>query len=849
VLVAVFAVVGLAMMSSSATAALTWSSPVQIATGSSASLSAPSCPLTTQCTAVYGSRAVTYNPTAPSGAKLGYVGTGLELKAVACPAAGACAAVSSDGREVTFNPQTFAVGASAVLQSGSDFLGVACFDASHCAAVSGGAYIASFDPANPVAATTTQILPAVLGDPIDPLEGVACPGLHQCDAVADSGHVVAFDPADLSSASAVSVDPSGASPTAIACSSASLCTLLDDLGNAYSFSASTPGTPTPTTATYDTGVVSGLTCPAADVCVAADGSDGAELKFDPETLAPATEHVVDSASGLQGIACTSATACTATDGAGAAVTAFDPASPGTPAVTQIDAADWVTGIACVPSGGTCTAVDRSGKEWTFDPDNPGSSHGATLTGSALDAVACPAANECVAGAGSGGAIVFNPAAPVAPVPIPVLGGISSIACASTTQCVATDGTSQLRTLNPTDGATGPVVTTTNFMEIDGISCATTDRCVIVGADSTPAGVVAAFDPTNAGSPVGAVIGSAYWLTSVSCPTISQCTAADGRQGRSYTFNPGSPGTPASVTAPQSAHISCAAASFCVLGGTGVVEGNPTASSWSNDTATIGVADGVACNQAGRCVILDATGGAIVGVAAPVNSSPPTISGTAAQGQTLTESHGGWANTPTAYAIQWESCDASGNGCAAISGATGPTYVPVAGDVGHTLRVTETASDVAGSAGPVSSAQTAVVVATHGGGGGSGPTAAQIKALLVSEIAPHGKSAAIGALRAAGRYPANVRALEAGRLVISWYFLPKGAHFPSEDANRRPKPILIASGTVSFRSAASAKITIKLTRAGTAMLKRSRKLKLTGTGSFIPAGGSAVTAQASFTLKP
>jgi hypothetical protein len=96
------------------------------------------------------------------------------------------------------------------------------------------------------------------------------------------------------------------------------------------------------------------------------------------------------------------------------------------------------------------------------------------------------------------------------------------------------------------------------------------------------------------------------------------------------------------------------------------------------------------------------------IAPPANSSPPTISGTAQQGQTVTEAHGSWTNEPTSFTYRWQRCNAEGNSCTAISGATGQTYVPVAGDVGHMLRVAETASNAGGSSEAMSSAATATV---------------------------------------------------------------------------------------------------------------------------------------------
>ncbi len=44
---------------------------------------------------------------------------------------------------------------------------------------------------------------------------------------------------------------------------------------------------------------------------------------------------------------------------------------------------------------------------------------------------------------------------------------------------------------------------------------------------------------------------------------------------------------------------------------------------------------------------------------PVDVLPPTISGTAQQGQTLTAADGTWLDTPTSYAYQWQDCKSSG----------------------------------------------------------------------------------------------------------------------------------------------------------------------------------------------
>jgi hypothetical protein len=117
------------------------------------------------------------------------------------------------------------------------------------------------------------------------------------------------------------------------------------------------------------------------------------------------------------------------------------------------------------------------------------------------------------------------------------------------------------------------------------------------------------------------------------------------------------------------------------------------------------------NSAGSSSASSAATGVVTAAAvAPSNTSPPSISGTAQEAQTLSADAGSWSGTaPISYAYQWRRCDSGGASCADIGGATGSTYALVAADVGSTIRVVVTGSNSAGSS-SASSAATAVVTA-------------------------------------------------------------------------------------------------------------------------------------------
>lgn len=98
------------------------------------------------------------------------------------------------------------------------------------------------------------------------------------------------------------------------------------------------------------------------------------------------------------------------------------------------------------------------------------------------------------------------------------------------------------------------------------------------------------------------------------------------------------------------------------------------------------------------------------VSPPADSSPPTISGLAQAGQTLTASTGSWSGSPTGFAYQWLRCS---SGCASISGATSSTYTAQSADVASALEVSVTATNSAGST-TATSAPTPTVVAASAG---------------------------------------------------------------------------------------------------------------------------------------
>jgi hypothetical protein len=266
------------------------------------------------------------------------------------------------------------------------------------------------------------------------------------------------------------------------------------------------------------------------------------------------------------------------------------------------------------------------------------------------------------------------------------------------------------------------------------------------------------------------------------------------------------------------------------------------------------------------------------MAPPVDIFPPTVTGVAQPGNTLTEHHGAWAYGPTGYEYQWLRCNSAGEACEAIAGASSATYVVGGADGGHTIRVREIAVNATGAGLPATSNATALVptgsTGTPPGGGGAGGggssttggtstvstgggssattgvlgsketavTTAQLQAALLAALVPSGKSGKLASIRKHGGYQTSFDALLAGTVTISWYEVPKGAHLA------KAKPVLVATVRASIAAPGVVKLTLKLASKGARLLEHSHQLKLTAQGIFTPAGAAAVKATKPFTLR-
>ena len=117
---------------------------------------------------------------------------------------------------------------------------------------------------------------------------------------------------------------------------------------------------------------------------------------------------------------------------------------------------------------------------------------------------------------------------------------------------------------------------------------------------------------------------------------------------------------------------------------------------------------------------------------PTSTAPPSITGSATVGSTLTATTGSWTGDPTSFAYQWLRCDAAGENCGALQSDTSKTYKVASDDAGATLRVRVTAKNADGTA-SATSTQTPVVSTGTGGSAIPVATVSLPNRLVISQV--------------------------------------------------------------------------------------------------------------------
>jgi hypothetical protein len=476
---------------------------------------------------------------------------------------------------------------------------VACPALDQCTVVDGGGDVATFDPTEPGTPTLVPVTsPLALGGGGD----LSCPSTAQCTVIDSNGREVTFNPTSPGHPTPVTVDASGYLIW-LACPTTQLCTGVDDHNDAVTFD---PQNPVPRSVNLVPGehTVAGLACTSASQCTATD-HEGA-VTFDPATGVVLARMTLGTGaySGNRPLACPTSMQCTTVEevqrngSPAGGVTTFNPFTGNILSSTTVVADRALVAIACVNEH-QCIVVGPIDEPITFDPLNPtvtiaGNVHSALAarreTLSELTDVACPASNQCTALAGQ--PVTFDPLVTATGGSISTTvvdevranGRLVAVACPSETQCTAVEERGGEVTFDPAH----PGITTTAVIDLSllagegwmsDIACPAVTVCVAVGVAHDTSGVhgqEVTFNPLDPGSPRVATPTDRS-LRSVSCPTVTQCTALaeplnvaelPTAPDESLTFDPSAPGTshPVVLGMEWAGGLSCPAVAQCTAVG-------------------------------------------------------------------------------------------------------------------------------------------------------------------------------------------------------------------------------------------------------------------------------------------
>ncbi|MFL5831296.1 MAG: hypothetical protein ACJ76X_15385 [Solirubrobacteraceae bacterium] len=773
--------------------------------GSSDPLSSIACPTTTICVTVNNQGvARTLNPSTGVVAATNGLGPAA-LTSVSCKSDGTqCVTVTNAGFEITFDPATGTSSAHDV-DGALPLTSVSCRpDLSLCTAVDNHGNEVTFDPSTGTVSGTVHSI-----DGTTPLTSLSCASDGtQCSAVDTQGTEITFAP---STGAAIGGSPQSIDGitrlNGVACPTGTdtQCSAVDNTGNEVTFNPANSQLLAGGAHSVSPHVLGAVTCPTASQCTALDAAQR-EITFDPTTGAVTGQDghgavgasVIDTTgNGLISLSCPSATQCTAVDH-GSFKTTFNPQTgqPNSAGTANIENGRSLQAVSC-PDTHQCTAVDTGGNQVTFDPGR-GADGVNNVSPNPIDpvssdklliSVVCRSDTACVAVDHAGNEITFDPTSVNSGTPTTIETGQhpSSLSCPSATQCTAVDDGGRAVTFDPTTIANtqtdtaGPTAVD-GSTPLNAVSCPSVSSCVAVDGG----GNEIRFDPTNLGSRSSESVPQAAGLQGVSCNTTYECTVVDAEgNGFGGFLTPVSSAAPTitgtlqqgnTLTEHHGTWLNYPPSAYayqwedCDDSGCSPIAGaaGATYSLQASDVGETIAVQETATNLGGDSQPASSVQTTVVLPPAPVTQGPPTIVGTVAQGQTLTEQHGLWSNNPTGIADQWQLCNSAGLGCASIPGATGRSYTPVASDVGKTLVVLETASNAGGTSpaaasaatAPIAAARAANILATTLAADHLGASSAQLHGMVYTQGAPASWQFAWGTTTALG-HTTPLQSLAAG----------------------------------------------------------------------------------------
>jgi hypothetical protein len=734
---------------------------VALAPGTSGiALSGLACPATTECTSFDDSaNAYMFDPTTGDVASW-LIPPAVEATryALACASQTVCGGVDRNGDLFGFDPVAHSFTSPAFRSV--VWAAITCPSTSDCVAVGDSDAIDSFDPTAPVGSGSFYS-GSLNGDG----KSISCSSSSSCAIGDSSGFIAGFNPASPSNQSGIGSDPNLYPVTGLDCSP-SACHGTNSEGGAL---LATGSSSTIREQVDDVFPGAALGCASSGRCLAGGSLDnfsapvanaftqqGTFASFvpgDPQSLERLVQGFDEPSSGggvtgppltPAGVACASASRCVGTtDRTDFNSSQFfdtytiDPANPSAAAEVPFAHGVRYSRAACATAT-VCVLVDRSGREATFDPvDDSEISVGTIDTSSGDIHVACPTATMCTIIDGAGRVIDFDPltSEPRALGSLPAGTG-TGIACATANLCLATEGTTGAVSFDPTAATLTAIATwTSNGASAGPVTCPAATEC-LVGDD---AGEILVGDPSQSGGVELETVPGANSISGVACVTAQRCVALD-RVGRIYLGTgpvptsstlPAISGTPAqgqllteergtwsnSPTGFALQWLSCdPTGSNCVpIPGATAATYRLTASDVGQ---TIRVQE-VASNLAGQSAPATSSQTAIVTPLPPTNTSLPTISGVISSGQTLTVTHGAWNGSPTSFTDTWQRCDTTGANCT-DTGVSGDSYPLTDDDVGHAIRVRESATNAGGTSDPVNSSPTQPITPKPGSGTAPNP---------------------------------------------------------------------------------------------------------------------------------